>query len=114
MKNLFKQTRVIYDAHLEEYQVYYKNFLFWKFDCSYGFDSPQSPYKTKSYIEKQKKIQTEKQGREFIAISPDGLIYHSKGLKEFCRTHKLTPQCAGAVLNGHKSSHKGWIFKKSV
>ena len=46
MKNLFKQTRVIYDAHLEKYEVYYKNFLFWKFDCSYGFDSPQSPYKT--------------------------------------------------------------------
>ena len=38
MKKLFKQTRVIYDAHLEEYQVYYKNFLFWKFDSCYKFD----------------------------------------------------------------------------
>ena len=38
MKNLFKQTRVIYDAHLKEYQVYYKNFLFWKFDSCYKFD----------------------------------------------------------------------------
>ena len=46
MKNLFKQTRVIYDAHLEEYQVYYKNFLFWKFDCSYRYDKSQSSYRT--------------------------------------------------------------------
>ena len=31
MKNLFKQTRVVYDAHLKEYNVQYKNFLFWRF-----------------------------------------------------------------------------------
>jgi group I intron endonuclease len=75
--------------------------------------SVDSPYKTKSYIEKQKRTQTEKYGKEFIAISPDGSVYYSKGLKEFCRTHNLTHQCAGAVLNGHKPSHKGWTFKKS-
>ena len=31
MKNLFLQTRVVYDAHSKEYNVQYKNFLFWKF-----------------------------------------------------------------------------------
>ena len=31
MKNLFLQTRVVYDAHLKEYNVQYKNFLVWKF-----------------------------------------------------------------------------------
>lgn len=35
MKHLFKKTKVVYDAHLQEYNVYYKNFLFWKFDRSY-------------------------------------------------------------------------------
>jgi len=35
MKKLFKQTKVIYDAHLQCYNVYYKNFLFWKFDQAY-------------------------------------------------------------------------------
>lgn len=74
--------------------------------------SKNSPYKTESYLQKQKKTQTEKYGKEFIAISPDGVSYQSKGLKEFCRTHNLTPQCAGSVLNGHKPSHKGWTFKK--
>ena len=38
MKNLFKTTRVVYDAHLKEYQVYYKNWFFWKFDSCYKFD----------------------------------------------------------------------------
>ena len=35
MKNLFKQTKVVYCAHLQEYRVYYKNFLFWRFDHTY-------------------------------------------------------------------------------
>ena len=36
MKRLFKQTKVIYDAHEQCYDVYYKNFLFWKFDQAYS------------------------------------------------------------------------------
>lgn len=35
MKRIFKQTKVIYDAHMQEYNVYYKNFLFWKYDRCY-------------------------------------------------------------------------------
>lgn len=38
MKHLFKSTKVIYDAHLKEYQVYYKNWFFWHFDSCYKFD----------------------------------------------------------------------------
>lgn len=35
MRNLFKQTKVVYDAHLREYRIYYKNFLRWRFDRAY-------------------------------------------------------------------------------
>ena len=42
MKPLYKSTKVIYDAHLKEYQVYYKNFLFWKYDSCYHFDERDS------------------------------------------------------------------------
>ena len=35
MRKLFKQTKVVYDAHEESYDVYYKNFLFWRFDQAY-------------------------------------------------------------------------------
>ena len=35
MKNLFKQTKVVYDAHLKEYVVYYKNWLSWRHDQTY-------------------------------------------------------------------------------
>lgn len=35
MKPLFKKSKVVYDAHMQEYKVYVKNFLFWKFDRSY-------------------------------------------------------------------------------
>ena len=29
---------MVYDAHQEEYQVYYKNWFFWNFDSCYKFD----------------------------------------------------------------------------
>jgi hypothetical protein len=35
MKSLFKQTKVVYDAHLKEYVVYYKNWLSWRHDQTY-------------------------------------------------------------------------------
>jgi uncharacterized membrane protein YkoI len=35
MKKLFKQTKVVYDAHLKEYVVYYKNWLSWRHDQTY-------------------------------------------------------------------------------
>ena len=35
MKSLFKQTKVVYDAHMQEYNVYYKNWFFWIFDRTY-------------------------------------------------------------------------------
>jgi len=35
MKNLFKQTKVVYDAHMQEYVVFYKNWLFWKHEWTY-------------------------------------------------------------------------------
>lgn len=39
MKNLFKQTRVIYYPHTNVYSVYYKTFLSWKHDCTYKVDT---------------------------------------------------------------------------
>ena len=43
MKHLFKKTKVVYDAHTEEYDVYYKNFLFWKLDRTYKVDHKYMP-----------------------------------------------------------------------
>ena len=42
MKNLYKSTKVIYDAHKKEYQVYYKNWFVWKYDSCYKFDERDS------------------------------------------------------------------------
>ena len=39
MKPLYKKTKVIYNAHEEQYEVYYKNFLFWHYDSCYKFNS---------------------------------------------------------------------------
>ena len=42
MKNLFKSTKVIFDAHLKQYQVYYKNWLVWHLDSCYKYDERDS------------------------------------------------------------------------
>ena len=46
MKTIYKSTKVIYDAHLKEYQVYYKNWFTWKYDRSYKFDEKVSAHPT--------------------------------------------------------------------
>jgi hypothetical protein len=35
MRKLFKQTKVVYDAHFRTYDVYYKDFLIWKYEQTY-------------------------------------------------------------------------------
>lgn len=46
MKNIFKQTKVIYDDHQKQYEVYYRNFFVWHFDSCYKFntDHPYTPH----------------------------------------------------------------------
>lgn len=60
MKNLFKQTKVVYDEHQKEYQVYYRNFFVWHFDSCYKIDDkhPHTPYSDKKKEEaKERAIQ---------------------------------------------------------
>ena len=38
MKQLYKMTRGVYDAHKQTYNVYYKNWFKWKFDRAYVVD----------------------------------------------------------------------------
>ena len=49
MKPIYKSTKVIYDAHLKEYQVYYRNWFFWHFDSCYRYDERNE----KGYISRQ-------------------------------------------------------------
>ena len=44
MKHLFKSTKVIFDAHKKEYQVYYKNWFVWHFDSCYKYDEKKAQY----------------------------------------------------------------------
>ena len=44
MKYLYKKTKVIFNAHQQQYQVYFKNFLFWHYDSCYKFDTPGIKY----------------------------------------------------------------------
>ena len=49
-KHLFKATKVLFDAHTCQYEVYYRKWLFWHFDSVYKYDAePKRPihYRTK-------------------------------------------------------------------
>ena len=41
-KQLFKSVKVIYDAHLKCYDVYYKNWFIWHLDQRYRYDEDPS------------------------------------------------------------------------
>lgn len=51
IKFIYKSTKVVYDAHLQEYQVYYKNWFTWHFDSCYKFD--ENPKYTIHYATKE-------------------------------------------------------------
>ena len=51
-KHLFKSTKVIFDAHQKEYQVYYKNWFFWHHDSCYKYD--ENPSRPNHYRSKEK------------------------------------------------------------
>jgi len=56
MKPLYKSTKVIYNAHLKQYEVYYRNWFIWHYDCEYKFDeNPKYPihYRNKEESEKR-------------------------------------------------------------
>jgi hypothetical protein len=42
MKQLYKSTKVIFDAHQKQYEVYYKNWFVWHFDSCYKYDERDS------------------------------------------------------------------------
>lgn len=46
--------------------------------------------------------------KEFSAISPQGEKCRVRNINEFCRRRTLDPGTMSKVLNGKRSSHKGW------
>lgn len=38
MKHLYKSSKVIYNAHQKQYEIWYKNWFFWRFDSCYKID----------------------------------------------------------------------------
>ena len=43
MKPLYKTVKVVYDAHVAEYKVYYRNWFRWHFDRGYNVSKYMSP-----------------------------------------------------------------------
>jgi len=39
MRYLYKTVKVIHDGHLKEYQVWYRNWFFWKYESCYKYDT---------------------------------------------------------------------------
>ena len=46
--------------------------------------------------------------REFILVSPDGVIVRGKNVAEFCRSNGLNRGNVSSLLNGNALSVKGW------
>jgi group I intron endonuclease len=47
-------------------------------------------------------------GKEFEIVSPNGTVYRSRNVWEFCRVHDLQQGNLNKVLLGKRKSHKGW------
>lgn len=49
-------------------------------------------------------------GKEFEIAAPDGTVYRSRNIWEFCRVHGLQQGNLNKVLLGKRKSHKGWYL----
>ena len=55
MKPIYKSVKVIYDAHLKMYQVWYRNWFFWHYDSGYRFDEQKDRYPVHYCLEEEAK-----------------------------------------------------------
>lgn len=77
MRHLYKTTRVVYDAHLCEYVVEYKNWLFWRFDSTYRWDKPGGVpmyYRTREKA-KQEAIERAQDMLQTVEVYRDTVIF---------------------------------------
>ena len=44
MKLFTKSVKVVFDAHLKSYQLYYKKWFVWHYDSSFKYDDPEDGY----------------------------------------------------------------------
>jgi hypothetical protein len=64
MKHLYKSTKVIFDAHQKQYEVYYKNWFVWHYDSCYKYDDRDSKGYLPSPVHYCDKLQAEKRAIE--------------------------------------------------
>ena len=50
--------------------------------------------------------------KKYVVISPDGTRYDIKGLRKFCREHKIHDQGMCHVASGKQKTHKGWRCRR--
>ena len=46
-KLLYRSSRVVYNAHTDQYEVYYRNWFFWRFDRCYTVSEYLNPTSAK-------------------------------------------------------------------
>ena len=49
---------------------------------------------------------------DFIAISPEGIVFKDDYLPDFCKTHSINLKYAHCVINDWYKTTNGWSFKK--
>jgi hypothetical protein len=64
---------------------------------------------TKDTIEKQKRVKCK---YLYEIISPEGEIFITDNMREFCRQKNLSNRWMYAIVNGKAKTHKGWTCKR--
>lgn len=57
---------------------------------------------------KPAKITESPRAKSFSLLSPDGIVYTGKNIREFGRRHNLFHSNISRVLSGKRKQYKGW------
>ena len=59
-------------------------------------------------IHKNRVLLSHHNQQDYTFLSPNGVIYYIRNLKEFCELNGLTPSAMSRVYLGKRLHHKGW------
>lgn len=55
-------------------------------------------------------VMTPKKRREFMIVSPTGILYQAKGISEFADRHNLSIGALHSVITGKHKQHRSWRY----
>lgn len=80
-QSVYRTVKVEYNGHLERYEVYYRNWFFWRYDSCYKFDKPGNRGYVTHYCNQEQALERAKERAQgmlntFVVFQESNISYY--------------------------------------